>query len=251
MAREISPATTRRVLFTLVAVASTIPVFFSGYYLAKTIILFIRGNSDGTHPHLETELGFTIFAFVLFLLGSIAIVSRVKPLQVICITTLVITVVLILAGTVAIESSGAYYQLEEYPRWAKNFILNDIDWGGFQRYMIREKICEKPGGKNELFLQGGCCSPPTYCGYREMNKTWIVPKSGEYYQDNNCMMWSNDDDKLCYNCNTCKAAYLINYVHGWNTILFYMFIALVIWIGCFNFSFGANNENNQGRQQTV
>ncbi|KAI8547930.1 hypothetical protein RHMOL_Rhmol07G0233500 [Rhododendron molle] len=66
------------------------------------------------------------------------------------------------------------------------------------------------------------------------------------------MVWSNDDDKLCYNCNTCEAAYVINYVHGWHTRLFCMFIALVVWIGCFDFAFGANNENNlQGRQQTV
>ncbi|KAG5541546.1 hypothetical protein RHGRI_021398 [Rhododendron griersonianum] len=43
-------ATESRVPFILAAIASAIPVFLSGYYLTHTVILFIRGDPDCSHP---------------------------------------------------------------------------------------------------------------------------------------------------------------------------------------------------------
>ncbi|KAF7139658.1 hypothetical protein RHSIM_Rhsim07G0187900 [Rhododendron simsii] len=136
-------ATESRVAFISAAIASAIPVLLSGYYLTHTVILFIRGSPDCTRPRSELDLGFAIFAFVLFLVGSIGVVWRLKPLQIICMVTLVITAVLILAVGMNILPGEAFYRLDKYPRWAKNFILNDNDWGVFQRCIIREKFCEK------------------------------------------------------------------------------------------------------------
>lgn len=135
-------ATESRVSFILAAIASAIPVFLSGYYLTHTVILFIRGYPDCTHPRSKLDLGFAIFAFLLFLVGSIGVVWRLKPLQIICMVTLVITVVLILAMNI-LPDDQERYRLDKYPRWAKNFILNDNDWGVFQRCIVREKFCEK------------------------------------------------------------------------------------------------------------
>ncbi|KAG5541545.1 hypothetical protein RHGRI_021397 [Rhododendron griersonianum] len=127
-------ATESRVPFILAAIASAIPVFLSGYYLTHTVILFIRGDPDCSHPRSKLDLGFAIFAFLLFLVGSIGVVWRLKTLQIICMVTLVITVVLILAvGMNILPGDQARYRLDKYPRWAKNFILNDNDWGVFQR----------------------------------------------------------------------------------------------------------------------
>lgn len=55
-------------------------------------------------------------------------------------------------------------------------------------------------------FQSGCCKPPIQCGYKYKNATfWMVPKSGPAAKDTDCTSWSNNQDKLCYNCNSCKA----------------------------------------------
>ncbi|KAH7848033.1 hypothetical protein Vadar_033061 [Vaccinium darrowii] len=263
MATKTSAATTWHMLYTLVTIGSLIPVFVSGYNLVDTIILFVRGDPDCTHPHLERDLGFAIFVFVLFLFGAIGVVARVKAMQVICMIVLVITVLLLLAVTMIITAGprelfgpnrnddgkkiDSVFRLEKYPRWARNFIVNDKDWGVFQACTVREKLCEKLD-KDTIF-QEGCCSPPVYCGFQDKNKTWVVPTFGLYYEDNNCLNWSHD--KLCYTCNTCKAAYIFNYVEEWTLRWACMYFAIFIWVGCLAFTFGMDYENNQRRQQSV
>ncbi|KAH7847495.1 hypothetical protein Vadar_026801 [Vaccinium darrowii] len=259
MATKTSAATAWRILYTLVIIGSLIPVFVSGYNLIDTIILFVHGDPDCTHPHLERDLGFAIFAFVLFLIGVIGVVARVDVIQAICMIVLLITVVLLLAVTMIITAGPqelfglnhsddgkkivSVFRLEKYPRWAKNFILNDKDWGVFQACVVREKFCEKLD--IDALFQEGCCSPPVYCGYQDINKTWVVPKSGLYHEDNNCVNWSNDDNKRCYHCNACKAAYINNYVYEWALRGAFMFITLVIWFGCLTFTFDIDDENNK------
>ncbi|KAH7846835.1 hypothetical protein Vadar_018684 [Vaccinium darrowii] len=260
---RLSKKTKGRILFALVAIASTIPVIFSGYYLTDTIIHFVRGKPAACiQTHLERDLGFAIFAFVLSLMGSIATVWRAKPLQIACMTLLVVPTVLMFAVAIIIiiglnnfddgKTIGADYRLDAYPQWARNFFVNNNDWGVFQRCIIREKICEKPYDKDST-IPGGCCSPPIYCGYQDVNKTWIVPNSGLYHQDINCQMWSNDKDVLCYHCDSCKAAYLndhlaFEWVLKWGCMVF----ACIIWLGCFAYTFAMDDKkNNQRRQQTT
>ncbi|KAI8548066.1 hypothetical protein RHMOL_Rhmol07G0243500 [Rhododendron molle] len=140
----------------------------------------------------------------------------------------------------------ARYRLDKYPRWAKNFILNDNDWGVFQRCIVREKFCEKRD------YQGGCCSLPIYCGYQETNKTWIVPKSGLHYQDDtNCAQWSNDYDKLCYNCDTCKSYYLYKFTDKWVLRGFGICFTFFVWIGCYDCTVGAGNAKNDRRREQI
>ncbi|KAH7846558.1 hypothetical protein Vadar_015400 [Vaccinium darrowii] len=261
---RLSKETKGRILFALVVLASTIPIFFSGYYLTDTAIRFVRGKPAACiQTHLERDLGFAIFAFVLSVMGFIATLWRAKPLQIASMTVLVIPIVLMSAAAIILMISGANksddgktigvnYRLDTYPRWARNFFVNDNDWGVFQRCIMREKICEKPYDKDSV-IPGGCCSPPIYCGYQDVNKTWIVPNSGLYHEDINCRMWSNDKDVLCYHCDSCKAAYINDHLtFEWLLKWFCMFVAGIIWLCCFTYTFEMDaKKNNQRRQQTT
>ncbi|KAK3025363.1 hypothetical protein RJ639_044903 [Escallonia herrerae] len=65
-------------------------------------------------------------------------------------------------------------------------------------------------------FQVGCCRPPKQCGFVnvEVNETskWVAPKSGFPSKDPDCTKWSADRNKMCFDCDTCKAAKLAEYV---------------------------------------
>lgn len=85
-------------------------------------------------------------------------------------------------------------------------------------------------------LQSGCCKPPTECGYTFVNPTyWISPIN--IAADMDCLKWNNDQNQLCYNCDSCKAGLLANLKREWrraDIILLITLIALicVYLIGC-------------------
>lgn len=77
-----------------------------------------------------------------------------------------------------------------------------------------------------LFLQSGCCKPPTECGYTFVNPTyWISPINTA--ADMDCLQWSNDQTQLCYSCNSCKAGLLANLKKEWKKADIILIIALV------------------------
>ncbi|KAL7161041.1 hypothetical protein ACSBR2_041649 [Camellia fascicularis] len=54
-----------------------------------------------------------------------------------------------------------------------------------------------------MFMQSGCCKPPTNCG-----KNAAGP-------DTDCKTWSTNEDKLCNDCESCKARVLENMRTEW------------------------------------
>jgi len=85
-------------------------------------------------------------------------------------------------------------------------------------------------------LQSGCCKPPTQCGYTFVNPTyWISPINNA--ADMDCLQWNNDQNQLCYNCDSCKAGLLANLKEEWrraDIILLITLVALicVYLVGC-------------------
>lgn len=89
-----------------------------------------------------------------------------------------------------------------------------------------------------LFGQSGCCKPPVYCNFQFQNaSTWIVPKTGPADGDADCKAWSNEQNGMCYNCNSCKKSVfddLKTYSKHSSLISLIIFIVLsiVYSIGC-------------------
>lgn len=87
-------------------------------------------------------------------------------------------------------------------------------------------------------MQSSCCKPPTHCDLEFHNATyWTMPQTGPAVADNDCKTWSNVQSKLCYNCQSCKMAFLDHIKNDWNILSFVnlgllLFVLFVYGVGC-------------------
>ncbi|RWW29294.1 hypothetical protein BHE74_00002523 [Ensete ventricosum] len=141
------------------------------------------------------------------------------------------------------------YRLAGFSAWLRHYITDH--WIQIRACLSSSDVCQKLG-RDQPYLtadqffqtdlsplqatQSGCCKPPTVCGYGYVNPTvWINPSNP--MSDVDCALWSNDQNQLCYNCNSCKAGLLGNLRHEWRKANVALIIAAValIWIyiiGC-------------------
>ncbi|KAK3141182.1 hypothetical protein QOZ80_4BG0330520 [Eleusine coracana subsp. coracana] len=68
-------------------------------------------------------------------------------------------------------------------------------------------------------IESGCCKPPLSCGFTYVNQTtWTVPAGAPTNNtDDDCSRWSNDQGKLCFQCDSCKAGVLADIQRAWAT----------------------------------
>lgn len=58
-------------------------------------------------------------------------------------------------------------------------------------------------------IQSGCCKPPLSCAFMYVNQTMWTPTHGAPTNNtDDCGRWSNDQQTLCFQCDSCKAAVL-------------------------------------------
>ncbi|CAN4115680.1 unnamed protein product [Withania somnifera] len=104
-------------------------------------------------------------------------------------------------------------QFQENSQWLKNRMPDERHWDKIKSCMIDAKFCKYiPKDRTEDFYrnklsksQSGCCKPPPYCNFQFKNATsWIDPKTGSIDGDADCKAWSNEQNAMCYNCNSCK-----------------------------------------------
>lgn len=101
-----------------------------------------------------------------------------------------------------------------------------------------------------LFMQSGCCKPPTDCGFVYVNETLWNPGGGMIGTDLDCTRWSNDQQQLCYQCDSCKAGVLGSIKKSWrkvSVINIIVLILLVIFyvIGCAAFRNNKRMDNDE------
>jgi hypothetical protein len=95
-------------------------------------------------------------------------------------------------------------------------------------------------------LQSGCCKPPTRCGYTFVTPTyWINPIDATANPD--CATWSNEQDKFCYSCGSCKAGLLRDLRTGWRRADLIVAVTTVMLLavyalGCYAFRTAKTDE---------
>ncbi|MBA0846503.1 hypothetical protein Goshw_003068 [Gossypium schwendimanii] len=119
-----------------------------------------------------------------------------------------------LAQRIAGKGVGSV-RLKDYSRWLRKNYLDAQHW-------------EK----------SGCCKPPMYCKLEQKNATfWEMPKSGPDVPDIDCLTWSNDKEKLCYDCKSCKGGFLVDIKKQWRfmakvNLVILVLILIIFNIGC-------------------
>lgn len=84
------------------------------------------------------------------------------------------------------------------------------------------------------FLKGGCCKPSSICEMQYVNATFwekgeeVKEKSYPYNSD--CDSWSNDQNVLCYNCNSCQKGFLRTLQGKWRKLGFFLVVMALVLI---------------------
>lgn len=85
-----------------------------------------------------------------------------------------------------------------------------------------------------IFLKGGCCKPPSICEMQYVNATFWEKedevKDKSYPYDSDCDSWSNDQNVLCYNCNSCQEGFLRTLQGKWRKLGFFLVVMALVLI---------------------
>ncbi|KAF8027200.1 hypothetical protein BT93_E0190 [Corymbia citriodora subsp. variegata] len=142
------------------------------------------------------------------------------------------------------EPSRAYleYDFNDYSGWLRRRVKSSFKWDKLRTCLSSTSMCAELNQNYRMAqdffdaritpLQSGCCKPPTECGYTFINPTyWISPINNA--ADMDCLNWSNDQNQLCYNCNSCKAGLLANLKKEWRRADIVLIITLVALISVY------------------
>ncbi|GLJ14854.1 hypothetical protein SUGI_0241620 [Cryptomeria japonica] len=144
------------------------------------------------------------------------------------------------AGQVVLGRGYKEYRLSNTSNWLQKRVSSI--WNEIQR-------CHQDSTKLSP-IESGCCKPPTSCGFVYVNATfWTSTTGGGNLTDMDCGRWSNEQDELCYDCNSCKAAVLANLKHDWRIFAVLdmaVLIALVVVysVGCCALCLGNNTQGS-------
>ncbi|XP_057517833.1 tetraspanin-8-like [Amaranthus tricolor] len=122
-----------------------------------------------------------------------------------------------------------------YNDWVQHHVVNGYNWEGVRKFcLVESQICHSLPLGNLTTIQSSCCKPPTLCKFTANSTYWEGPPSS---MESDCKTWSNDEDKLCYNCKSCKASVEAKLRKKWPLYFSINFIILAIMFLIHNISF--------------
>ncbi|PKA66935.1 Tetraspanin-3 [Apostasia shenzhenica] len=163
-------------------------------------------------------------------------------------------------GQVVVDRAFLEYQLTDYSGWLKDRVGDADYWAKISSCLRDAGVCSGMGRtvrdpatgtlvpeSADMFyqrqlspvetLKSGCCKPPTSCGYTYVNETLWNPSAAVVVNDPDCSRWSNDQQQLCYQCDSCKAGLLATLRHSWRkvsviNVVILIILVIVYVVGC-------------------
>uniref|UniRef100_A0A0D9W1I6 Tetraspanin n=1 Tax=Leersia perrieri TaxID=77586 RepID=A0A0D9W1I6_9ORYZ len=135
------------------------------------------------------------------------------------------------------------YKLEHYSGWLRDRVAHPNYWAQTSTCLRHKDVCngmKKLIRDPETGIYSGCCKPPSWCALTyENGTTWTptpapapaaaaVAKATTTNVDD-CSRWSNDQETLCFQCDSCKAGLLDHTKKEWSMAAIAPVLAL-IWI---------------------
>ncbi|EMS56387.1 hypothetical protein TRIUR3_25716 [Triticum urartu] len=105
---------------------------------------------------------------------------------------------------------------------------------------------------SDYYGESGCCKPPTSCAFTYNNETYWSANPGvpTVVTDPDCLKWSNDQQTLCFQCDSCKAGVLAGIKKSWRKVAIINIVVLIILIivyvaGCAAFRNAKRDDNDE------
>nr|GLL43071.1 tetraspanin-3-like [Ipomoea trifida] len=173
------------------------------------------------------------------------------------------------SGRPVLNRAYSEYYLQDYTGWLEERVTTQSYWSKISSCIRDSHVCGKMGRSvngipetADMFnlrklspIQSGCCKPPTACGYIYGNETYWTPGTGLIGADPDCARWSNDQEQLCYNCNSCKAGVLASLKKSWRkvsviNIVILIFLVIMYVVACAAFRHNKRMDNDEPYGET-
>ncbi|KVI12183.1 Tetraspanin/Peripherin [Cynara cardunculus var. scolymus] len=224
-----------------IALICSIPIIFTGIWLAsKPDNHCIRSLP---WPIVFVGILFLLLAFTGFV-GAHWNKPGLLSFYLFCNAALIVTgIILLILAFIVTHPSGAFsvpgreydeYRYMGYSEWLRDHITDPENWGSIRACLASSSTCTK--------------MPPTVCGYQYVNPiTWINPTNP--MGDVDCIIWNNDPNQLCYNCDSCKAGVLGNLRKEWKEANVILIIAVIALICLYLIAFNAYKNSQTGSKK--
>ncbi|KAF7805554.1 tetraspanin-3-like [Senna tora] len=163
------------------------------------------------------------------------------------------------SGRVMVNRAYLDYYLQDYSGWLEERVASDSYWGKISSCIRDSKACAKMGRTvggvpetADMFylrklspIQSGCCKPPTECGYVYENETMWNPGGGLVGTNPDCTRWSNEQEQLCYSCDSCKAGVLASLKKSWRRVSVINIVVMIILVIFYIVAYAAYRNNRR------
>ncbi|KAI3885202.1 hypothetical protein MKW98_002594 [Papaver atlanticum] len=243
----------------LIIIVNILALIISLPFLSLSISKEVHGPASNQTECQEIIkvplLSFSVFIFILSLLGIIGSCCKVSSFLWIYIIVMFFVILAVFGFTIFVfvvtnksagkALSGKGYddnRLGDYSKWLQQHV-DGKNWDKIRTCFVEAKTCDhlskmtNEQKQSDFYkkrlapIQAGCCKPPSFCGFTYVNATvWDVPKSGPEAEDSDCTTWSNNQDVLCYNCKSCKGGVLGSLKRDWKQLTIFNIIILIFLI---------------------
>ncbi|XP_059636025.1 tetraspanin-8 [Cornus florida] len=244
----------------------SIPIVVAGVWLSR------QGTTECERFLEKPVIALGVFLMLVSLAGLIGACCRVSLLLWIYLFVMFLLIVLLFCFTIfafVVTNKGAgeatsgrgykEYRLGDYSNWLQKRVSSTKNWNKIKSCLMDSKVCKslidnRANTQVQQFylqhlsaIQSGCCKPADHCNFVYVSPTQWTKTNSSSSTNPDCDAWSNDQNVLCFNCQSCKAGLLDNIRSDWKkvaivNIIFLIFLIIVYSVGCC--AFRNNREDN-------